>query len=834
MVDYSHHKVKDFTDSTTTIRWWDVPAALLLLASLFTASFRLTATNWTEHLQLVHVLVFIGIIAGLALGQSQFNPKVVRIFALAYGVFIVTWQLGLTLPSQLIWRDRVAIIGERLWLTVTTLIQQNPVTDNTFFLFLMATLFWTLSLYGGYTLTRHNNAWRAIIPAGVAIVIIHIYDSFFTIRTWYLASYLFFAMLLLARVHFLTLTRKWVQRKTYLPPYFGLDYIRIALIITTCLVLFSWTAPALAKAISPIDRLWHQATSPWNTIREQFQNAFSSLRPSVIFISDFYGDTLSLGRGNPLSDSIMLSVESPSLPSTTTRLYWRARVYDHYEGFWSNSTYQSRSLTPNQFDIVFPEYEGRSTEVFKITTYHRMQNIYTPPQPTWVSRPAEVYLANNPDGTSDLGFMEAKPFLGMGEIYQVEVSLSTATIAQLREAGTDYPEWILERYLQVPDTITDRMRELAFEIAGDREIPYDITLAVTNYLRNNLRYSETIPSPPLNQEPLDWVLFDHGEAFCNYYASAQVIMLRSLGIPARMAVGYAQGERLTIDNQDIAPNPRPQSDDMSREELNRGTDYYTVRQRDAHAWPEVYFPGLGWVEFEPTASQAAITRPLGRTPDEISRQQSDLFRDEMDDLLRLMDDFEEEIFAEGSNPFIGPIIDDEPPPPSFRLWSIIGFISLALVTLLIRRVRTMRGSPPIPVQIETSLQQIGLDSPKFVKRWSNFATLSPITKAYLELNRALMRLGSPPQATNTPSERADELTQLLPVAVDPIRTLITEYQTSTYSPKDGNIEMAQRAGKDIRNKSYLALIQRLVNNLIELVPFSKNGYQAKDKQYQKI
>ncbi|MFU8773588.1 MAG: transglutaminase domain-containing protein, partial [Anaerolineales bacterium] len=706
-------------------------------------------TSWTEYLYLVHAVAVLGLIAGLALGQSQFKPKLVRLFALAYGIFTVTWQLGLTLHQSLIWQDRVSILGERLWLTINLLIQQNPVTDNTFFLFLMACLFWVLSVYGGYTLVRHNNAWRAIIPPGIAIVIIHIYDSFYTIRTWYLASYLFFTLLLLARVRFLALTKKWVQQKTYLPPYFGLDYTRIALIVTTFLVLFSWTAPALASAVSPIDRIWRQATSPWNTIKEQFSNAFSSLRPSVIFISDFYGDTLALGRGNPLSDSIMLSVESPTIPATNTRIYWRARVYDHYSGFWSNTHYNPQSLSPEQFDINLPEYEGRTTEVFTITTYQRMQNIYSPPQPIWVSRQAEAHLANNPDGTVDLGFLEAKPFLGMGEIYQVEASLSTATIAELREAGTDYPEWILERYLQVPNSITQRTRDLASQIAGDRDNHYDITLAVTNYLRSNLSYSETIPAPPINQEPLDWVLFDHGEAFCNYYASAQVILLRILGIPARMAVGYAQGERLTIDAQDSTSDPASRDGNGDSEWSNRGTDYYTVRQKDAHAWPEVYFPGLGWVEFEPTASQAAITRPLGRTPEEISRQQSDLLRDDADELYRLLDDFGEEMFPDGSSTFIGPISEDQPPPPS-RWWLYLGvFGLLSVMVLLVSQVRRMRRSPPIPVQVQSGLNQLGLNSPQFIKRWAHFASLSPITKAYLEINRALSRLGSPPEMVDT-------------------------------------------------------------------------------------
>lgn len=814
MKEYKQEKVMDFLDSTYSIRWWDLPAALLLLAALLTSSFRLTATNWTDHLVLIHTVVILGLASGLALGQSQFNPKLARIFALVYGLFAVFWHLGSTLNKNLLWQERIEILGDRLWFTINLLFQQKPVTDNTFFLFLMAVLFWALSVYGGYILTRYNNAWRAIIPPGLAIVIIHVYDSFYVIRTWYLASYLFFAMLLLARVHFLSQLKRWRKNKTYLPPYFGLDYIRIALITTAILVLFSWTVPALARAVSPVEQVWQRATTPWVSIRERLSNAFSSLRPSVIFISDFYGDTLALGRGNPLSDSIMLSAQSPSQPTAGTRIYWRARVYDYYDGYWSSPSYEPRSITPNQFNLVLPAYDERTTVNFRITTYHRMQNIYTPPQPTWISRPAEAHLATNPDGTVDLAFLEAKPFLGMGEIYQVEASLSSATVADLRSTGTDYPEWITERYLQVPESITPRTRDLAFQIAGDRDIPYDITLAVTSYLRSNLRYSETIPAPPVNQEPLDWVIFDHGEAFCNYYASAQVILLRVLGIPARLAVGYAEGERITVDDQEFVLNPPAQNGGRPQDELGQGVDYYTIRQKDAHAWPEVYFPGLGWVEFEPTAAQSPISRPLGTTPEERSQRMADLYRDDRDELYRLLDDFEEEFFPEGSSSWVAPAPDEQSPPPSYS-WFFISAIGLVAIIILIKQLRRIRGSLPLPVQIETSLNQMGLDTPRFVKRWSHIATLSPISKAYLELNRALSRLGSPAGSPETPAERAANLSRILPLAATPINTLLTEYQSSTYGLRPGNIDSAQSAGREIRSKSYLALLQRLINQLKE-------------------
>src|SRR6266496_4645360 len=94
-------------------------------------------------------------------------------------------------------------------------------------------------------------------------------------------------------------------------------------------------------------------------------------------------------------------------------------------------------------------------------------------------------------------------------------------------------------------------------------------------------------------------------------------MLRSLGIPARMAVGFAQGSGFTEKQDVIEDNPAP-----SR---------YVVREKNAHAWPEVYFPEIGWVEFEPTGNQAPLDRPADRqnvASGDISNPQKDLLKGE--------------------------------------------------------------------------------------------------------------------------------------------------------------------------------------------------------------
>jgi hypothetical protein len=146
-----------------TIRWWDWPAVLLLMAAMLTVATRLNATHWTEHLTLVQTLAFLGTALGLALGYSRFSPGVARLLAFLYGLILIVWQLGLTLGEGILWPERMVSMGNRLLITLDQLFRQKPVTDNLFFLSLMAFLFWSLCVYAGYSLTRYANPWRAVL-----------------------------------------------------------------------------------------------------------------------------------------------------------------------------------------------------------------------------------------------------------------------------------------------------------------------------------------------------------------------------------------------------------------------------------------------------------------------------------------------------------------------------------------------------------------------------------------------------------------------------------------------------------------------------------------------
>ncbi|MDQ3547335.1 MAG: transglutaminase-like domain-containing protein, partial [Chloroflexota bacterium] len=184
----------------------------------------------------------------------------------------------------------------------------------------------------------------------------------------------------------------------------------------------------------------------------------------------------------------------------------------------------------------------------------------------------------------DVEAVYAREGLAGGQTYEVESLESQALSADLRIAGVDYPQLVRDRYLQLPATITPRTSQLALDITAGAATPYDAAKAVENWLRNNVVYQEDIEFPPEDADVVDYVLFESRAGYCEYYASSFVVMMRSLGIPTRMVTGFFPTER----------------------DAEAGGFLY--RERNAHAWPEVYFPGEGWVQFEPTANREEISR----------------------------------------------------------------------------------------------------------------------------------------------------------------------------------------------------------------------------------
>lgn len=167
------------------------------------------------------------------------------------------------------------------------------------------------------------------------------------------------------------------------------------------------------------------------------------------------------------------------------------------------------------------------------------------------------------------------PYPNDSESHYEAISYAPAIPAdELRAAPTFYPEGIRERYLELP-TIDPRVADLTKQITATAPTPYDKAAAIVGYLQSHYGYTLELGSAPV-RDPLANFLFDRRAGHCEYFASAMTVMLRVLGIPSRYVNGFQTGEYNDV-----------------------GGDFI-VRASDAHSWVEAYFPGYGWIEFDPT------------------------------------------------------------------------------------------------------------------------------------------------------------------------------------------------------------------------------------------
>ena len=281
-----------------------------------------------------------------------------------------------------------------------------------------------------------------------------------------------------------------------------------------------------------------------------------------------------IGGGAPLGDELVFTVQTSDQPPTggqPPRHYWRERTYDQFTGRgWASS---STVWAPYPAQAIWKEVGYPHTTL--------TQTFSLPGVPGFAYAANELVVALQPyrlltRGSGDLaGFT-----VGMSN-YSVVSHLPDAAMEELATAEGAYPDWVAGRYL-APGNISQRTRRTAQRVVqrAGASTRYEQARAIEAYLRTFV-YDADTPAPPAGVDVVDYFL-QLRRGYCEYSATAMVVMLRSLGIAARYASGFGPGE------------------------YDGAQGAWVVRARNAHAWAEVYFPGYGWIEFEPTPSE-----PLG-------------------------------------------------------------------------------------------------------------------------------------------------------------------------------------------------------------------------------
>jgi transglutaminase-like putative cysteine protease len=762
---------------------WDFVSSALLIFILLIASQRLYITHWAPGLGVPTLLAIIGVVLGLALGLLRFNPMIPIWLAPNYSIPIINLVLGVLLKVELPWLNRLLAFNNRLAFAFGLFMKNQPVRDTILFVVFMTVLFWVIGLIAGYAMTHSGNFIGAVVPAGVVLVIIQLYDPGNASNDSFLAVYLIFSLLLLGRLTYVKRRLSWEKQRVSTLAESRTDLNITFAAVALAAVLLVWLAPTSVKSFSDIKTAWQNLTRPVRDVQENLGHAVAGLQGSGRVVAiQFFGDALPLGNQAATGENAYLQIKTP-LASSTSRYYWRVRSYNIYlNNQWQAENVSSKLFSPDQALISLADNEG-VTSNFEFTALSaNLETLVTPARPVWVSYPSKLFFLQVPQGKMDpIQFLSNPPLLA-GQVYSVRANEYEPTILQLRSAGEDYPDWVVAHYMKLPKTVSPEIVALAKKITANARTPYDMADAITNYLRINITYSTSVGKPPAGRDPLEWFLFDSKRGFCNYYATAEVIMLRTLGIPARMTVGFAQGEF-------------------------KSPDYYVVRQRDLHAWPEVYFPGVGWVEFEPTANQARLERPLdenpsANAPDEESH--AEIARQHQMDL--------EPPVPIGGNATVsgwGRLAD----------WLLrLAFIYLFSVTILwlyslgmfdkILKADQQTSRRLLPVLLKNFIEKRGLRPPGWLLHWAYMAELNSIERCFKIVYRSLHWLGEKAYPAQTPAEAADALAGHLPVVSKEIHALLIEYQRQFYSQKHGYPPLAFRAMKVIRQEAWRVAIQQ--------------------------
>ena len=766
------------------VRWWDFPSAVFLTIAMFASVIRLETTNWTLHLTRVQWMVLLGLILGMALGKSRFNSRLSFLFGTLYTLFFIPWSLASLIDAEL-WMERLQSLFGRLSIAFGQLAANRPVDDPILILTFLVALYWLAGIISGYHLTRNARPWFGLLVAGVVVLIVdYSFEMYAAEDTGTALSLVFFlfSVILIARVYYLRSHLEWTTRGQMIENEVGFDISRGAAIAALGLVLISWLSPRVIKTFIPGTQESRQLSDRFQELRDRVSNAVSSLNSQAPLFVETLGSSLSLGRGSNLSDEIVFTVNPESGRLNTGRYYWTGRIYDAY----LNGQWVSTETERNPFGLgaTPPEYTyigRREVSVEVNTRISLLRTLYYPYAPITISRAVEAEVGPSTAEEPEITALISDPPVRAGEVYSVRASISSPTIPQLRNAATlDYPDWVSERYLQLPPNLPPRIRTLAELIGEGLATPYDQAVAVTAWLRDNIAYQTNLPEMPVNADPVEWFLFVNKAGYCNYYATAEVLMLRSLGIPTRMSVGYAEGT------------------------WNPETTSYEIAGKDYHAWPEVYFPGIGWVAFEPTAGQPVLSYPTAQQTGGVASGPAGGVPTPFIPPANLSGDVDPETLAalerEANRRTTNTIIA-----------SIIGVLAVGLLGYSIYRWRKYSlKNTPVPTWIERVMNDRGLRSPRWLVNWSINARRTPMERYFARVPEMLRVWGQPADLNLTPAEQVQRLVQIVPEVTGNATILLTEYQNAAYSRRQYDTYRARQAATELRQKGYQVWFKKLI------------------------
>jgi hypothetical protein len=594
----------------------------LLLVAIGSGAFGLSTVIRSLDSEFLMRMVVLAVILAWVLARSRISAWLAWILMLSLGLLVVVVYIGdLFLPLialiragiftgwqylhyemfaeidltalNLAYADvyyRLAGLFSTLGIWWASIISGSPASDRIAIWLIWSYAQWLGASWGGWFLRREKQVILGLLPSGVMLATVSAYTGS---GTRMLLSFLFGSLMLMGVNHYNSSEDRWEKSKMDYPEEISKEAPLVTLGISVILLILAAVIPTISirSIVRYVRDVSKGGVEDARPVIQSFGLEQSPYQESRQYLRGGLPRSHLIGSGPELSEQLVMTVQITGGGVQSTGddvilpLYWRSRNYDIYTGDgWESSLVSSSSFIAGKpvFDPNL-DYHTILQQDFRLVRAET-SNIYAAGDLLTADANFEVFLRPIPEGAEISG----SPLdLFGGSIntknYRVQSVVPVVSEQELRSAPIGYPQWIRNRYLRLPENIPTRVLMLARGLTVNIETAYDRALVLEEYLRG-FEYTLDIDQPPRNQDIVDYFLFESRKGYCDYYASTMVIMARAVQLPARLVTGYYRGE------------------------FDEANQRYVVTEADAHSWVEIYFSGIGWVPFEPTAIRSEIER----------------------------------------------------------------------------------------------------------------------------------------------------------------------------------------------------------------------------------
>ncbi len=569
-------------------------AMLLLAIAVYSVVFSIISANWVSFSYILLFSTAVGLLLGLCIAKIQRFPQaILHLAAVLLGHWLSIWLVS-AFAYHISW---LLLLENLRSVIISGFTSSFSANSEMVFLFYLTFLSFFLAYFGTWLIYRARLPWLvALVYCAIMLVNLNYIKQD---RSYLVIIMLAALILLIVRIHLVNQLTLWTSEGLYIDRAWLQNitrrFIQVGALFTLFILLISLLLPIVSQSTSGAN-FWNNLDNMWANITH---GQFSLSSPGTFLQpyqapANFFGDQLSItGNVNLPAGEVLYYTASPkSQPQ-----YLEGFTYDNFDGHTWTSTTSNASLqfganTSLPIEATNSNQQITTTVSIVKPPQGTKHYLFAPAQPVSFNVPTTLY--NNGSGNGIITAWTQQNPLTPGESYQAISLIPDATAQELSNVqfSQDNPNLLSnlnQFYIQTPSDLSsfpivqNTLKQWTHGLTN----VYSKMRALESHLKDptQFTYSVTNPTVPSNVDAVAWLLQTH-QGYCTYYATAMVVMARMSGIPARIVNGFSQG--------------------------NFQGNRWIVNGEDAHSWVQVYFPGYGWINFDPTPGFTAPGSPTAK------------------------------------------------------------------------------------------------------------------------------------------------------------------------------------------------------------------------------